>query len=300
MHRMHTVYGNTAYDIITPMPSANDIPVRPFLKWAGGKQRLLAQYSDYFPTAAQIGCYYEPFIGSAALFFHHQPHPAVLSDCNEKLIEVYRAVQTDVSAVMDALQPHRNDADYYYQIRAQDPATLSLAARAARLIYLNKTCYNGLYRENSKGEFNVPFGRYKNPKICDAARLQAAAIALQGIELQVGDFAQVVETAVAGDFIYFDPPYAPLSATSNFTSYHKHGFAEADQRRLAATIDRLTDRGCRVMLSNSSAPLIYELYNRPPYRLIEISARRNINSKGNGRGPVPELLIINYKADKAA
>lgn len=277
------------------MLSTHDTPVRPFLKWAGGKQRLLAQYADYFPPLAQIGCYYEPFIGSAAMFFHYQPHPAVLSDCNEKLVDVYRAVQTDVEGVIGALHSHRNEADYYYAVRAQNPAALSPAAQAARLIYLNKTCYNGLYRENSKGEFNVPFGRYQNPKICDEARLRAAAAALQDVELRVGDFAEVVGTAVAGDFLYFDPPYAPLSATSSFTGYHKQGFDEADQRRLAATIDDLTTRGCRVMLSNSSAPLVYELYDRPPYRLIPIHARRNINSQANGRGPVKELLILNYE-----
>ncbi|MEZ4645946.1 MAG: DNA adenine methylase [Chloroflexota bacterium] len=276
------------------MPSSNDIAARPFLKWAGGKQRLLAQYADHFPPLTHIAHYYEPFIGSAAVFFHYQPHPATLSDCNGKLIDVYRALQTDVEAVIAALQPHHNDADYYYAIRAQNPADLSPAEQAARLIYLNKTCYNGLYRENSQGEFNVPFGRYKNPKICDVVRLQAAAAALRNVDLRVGDFAEVVATAVAGDFIYFDPPYAPLSPTSSFTSYHKQGFDEADQRRLAATIDDLTARGCHVMLSNSSAQLIYELYNHAPYRLLEVQARRNINSKANGRGPVTELLILNY------
>jgi DNA adenine methylase len=266
----------------------------PFLKWAGGKQRLLAQYKPYFPPREQIKHYYEPFIGSAAVFFHQHYSPATLSDQNEKLIEVYRLVRDDVDRVIAALRPHRNEADYFYTIRAQDPALLSPAERAARLIFLNKTCYNGLYRENSKGEFNVPFGRYKNPKICDEVRLREASAALQGIHLKVGDFAKVVATAVAGEFVYFDPPYVPLSPTSSFTSYNKNGFGLADQERLAETVAELTERKVKVMLSNSSADIVYELYGRSGYRIIDIQARRNINSKASRRGPVKELLILNY------
>ncbi|MEJ2749173.1 MAG: Dam family site-specific DNA-(adenine-N6)-methyltransferase, partial [Anaerolineae bacterium] len=176
------------------------------------------------------------------------------------------------------------------------PVDLPPAARAARLIFLNKTCYNGLYRENSKGEFNVPFGRYKNPRICVEARLRAAAAVLQGVDLRVADFAEVVATAVAGDFVYFDPPYVPLSPTSSFTSYNTHGFGQADQERLADTVADLTARGVKVMLSNSSADLVYELYGRADYRIIDIRARRNINSKANRRGPVKELLILNYES----
>jgi DNA adenine methylase len=266
--------------------------VAPFLKWAGGKQRLLPQYTPFFPPKDVIGHYYEPFVGSGALFFYWQPRPSTLADRNAHLIELYRVVQQNVEALIEALRPHQNDADYYYAIRAQDPALLSPVERAARLIYLNKTCYNGLYRENSKGKFNVPFGRYKNPKICDAPRLRAASRALQGVELVVGDFEAVTETAVAGDFIYFDPPYVPLSTTSSFTSYSKHGFGLDDQKRLAQTVRRLTQKGVLVMLSNSSAPLIYELYQG--CRLVEVQARRNINSKAHKRGPVKELLVLNY------
>jgi DNA adenine methylase len=243
---------------------------------------------------ATIHHYYEPFIGSAAVFFAQGYAPATLSDQNGKLIEVYQQVQQNVDGVIEALGPHRNESDYYYAVRAQNPADLDPVQRAARLIYLNKTCYNGLYRENSRGEFNVPFGRYKNPKICDEVRLRAAAAALQGVTLQVGDFARMVATAVPHDFVYFDPPYVPLSATSNFTSYNKNGFSQADQARLAATIAELTAQNIRVMLSNSSAPLVYELYDNPHYRIIDIQARRNINSKANRRGPVKELLILNY------
>ncbi len=269
--------------------------IAPFLKWAGGKQRLLGQYKPYFPQADTIGHYYEPFIGSAAVFFHQQYPQATLSDQNEKLIEAYQMVRDNLDQVIAALQPHRNEAEYYYTMRAQNPADLAPAARAARLIFLNKTCYNGLYRENSKGKFNVPFGRYKNPKICDEARLRAASAALQGVEVRVADFSETVETAVAGDFVYFDPPYVPLSATSNFTSYNKKGFGRTDQERLAETVAQLTKRGVKVMLSNSSAPLVYDLYGRSAYQLIDIQARRNINSKAGRRGPVKELLILNYE-----
>lgn len=274
--------------------STAPIQVAPFLKWAGGKRRLLAQYQEYFPPQAAVRRYYEPFIGSAAVFFHLQYTLAYLSDRNERLIDVYRAVQQDVEGVIHALRIHRNEADHYYAVRAQDPAGLTQAERAARLIYLNKTCYNGLYRENSKGEFNVPFGRYRNPTICDEARLRAAARALQGVELRTTDFAGAVADAGAGDFVYFDPPYVPLSQTSNFTSYERNVFGMEDHLRLAEVIAQLTGQGCNVMLSNSSAPLVRDLYHGRGYRLIPIQARRNINSKADRRGPVPELLILNY------
>ncbi len=282
---------------MTPADRASLSPVDgavPFLKWAGGKRRLLGQYDEYFPPREAIDRYYEPFIGSAAVFFHLQPVQACLSDVNRNLIEVYQVVKEDVDGLIEALRPHQNEREYFYQVRGLDPAKLSATARAARLIFLNRTCYNGLYRENSKGQFNVPFGRYDNPTICDEARLRRASQALQGVHLIQGDFADVVAPAGSGDFVYFDPPYAPLSATSNFTSYNRHGFGLADQRRLADVIGRLTKRGCRVMLSNSSAPLVYELYDRPEYQLVPIQARRNINSKADGRGPVKELLILNY------
>ncbi|MCB8959015.1 MAG: DNA adenine methylase [Ardenticatenales bacterium] len=264
----------------------------PFLKWAGGKKSLLKQYADYLPKTDEINHYYEPFIGSAALFFHLQPARATLSDINGQLVDVYRSVQQRVSKVIAALRPHRNEEEHYYAVRALNPADLAPAEQAARLIYLNKTCYNGLYRENSQGQFNVPFGRYKNPKICDEERLKSASRALKGVRLRTADFAKAVAEAGPGDFVYFDPPYAPLSATSSFTSYSRHGFNADDQRRLAATFRNLSERDCKIMLSNSSAPLIYELYDG--FHIEEIQARRAINSKADGRGPVKELLILNY------
>jgi DNA adenine methylase len=267
----------------------------PFLKWAGGKRQLLAQYAPFFPDRAAVNRYFEPFIGSAAVYFHLQFPRATLSDQNQKLIELYQMVQQDVEGVIEALKPHRNQADHYYEVRAQDPQTLSPVERAARLIYLNKTCYNGLYRENRRGLFNVPFGRYKNPTICDEKKLRKAARALNGVTLRTADFAQVVERAGPGDFVYFDPPYVPLNTTSSFTSYHRAGFSQTDHQRLAQTIQQLTARGCLVMLSNSSAPFVYELYQDQGYQLIRTTARRSINSQARKRGPVPELLILNYE-----
>lgn len=267
---------------------------KPFLKWAGGKSRLLRQYEPYFPAWDQIRRYYEPFIGSAACYFHLQPTDACLADVNPQLIELYQVVQKDVERLITALKPHKNEREYYYAIRAQRPADLEPVDRAARLLYLNRTCYNGLYRENRKGEFNVPFGRYKKPKISNPKRLRAASQALQNVKLLEGDFTAVVNGAGPGDFVYFDPPYAPLNATSNFTSYNRFGFDALDQHRLAETIHRLTENGVKVMLSNSDTPLIRELYERDGYRLIPIQARRNINSKAHRRGPISELLILNY------
>jgi DNA adenine methylase len=263
----------------------------PFLKWAGGKGQLLKQYEKFIPNRDRIGRYFEPFIGSAALFFYLQPPQATLCDINHKLIDVYRVVQQDVENLIEALKVHKNNKTHYYRVRKMKPEKLTPVKQAARLIFLNKTCYNGLYRENSRGEFNVPFGRYKNPTICDEDRLRNASCALQGVELRDVDFEEAVEPARAGDFIYFDPPYVPLTATSSFTSYNKYGFSHEDQVRLAETFRRLDRRGCYVMLSNSSAPVVYNLYEG--YKITKIKARRSINSKADGRGPVTELLITN-------
>jgi DNA adenine methylase len=274
-------------------PTAYVENAQPFLKWAGGKSRLIRQYAPYLPQRDEVRRYFEPFIGSAALFFHLQPACAILADVNEKLVEVYRVVQQEVVALILALHGHQNTADYYYGVRALDPLQLTPVERAARLIYLNRTCYNGLFRENRSGQFNVPFGRYMNPTICDEGRLRTASRALQGACLSVADFAAVVEDAGPGDFVYFDPPYDPLSRTSSFTHYNGPGFTADDQIRLAETFFELDRRGCRVLLSNASTPLIHQLYGGRGYRFVPVQARRNINSKANGRGSVTELLIGN-------
>ncbi len=268
------------------------VKAKPFIKWAGGKSQLLPQMSKLFPPKDQINRYFEPFLGGGAVFFHLQHPKSYLSDTNNKLIELYEIVKNNVEDLIKALRKHKNEHDYFYEVRSQKPAALSPVERAARLIYLNKTCFNGLYRENSKGEFNVPFGKYKNPAICDAEGLRAASMALKNAKISQGEFHSVLGKAKTTDFIYFDPPYQPLNKTSSFTSYTANGFGETEQIELANVYRELSDRGCFVMLSNSDTPLIRELYK--DFCINEIQASRAINSKAEGRGKITELLVINY------
>ncbi|MBI5490704.1 MAG: DNA adenine methylase [Deltaproteobacteria bacterium] len=264
---------------------------RPFLKWAGGKGQLLEQYRPLFPR--RFGRYHEPFVGGGAVFFHLRPPQATLSDDNADLIDCLLAVRDDLPAVIDALGRHRYEKEYYYAVRAQDPAALPLAERAARMIFLNRTCFNGLYRVNSKGGFNVPFGRYSNPTICDAPNLHACARALKQAQIERGPFGSVLDRARRGDFVYFDPPYHPLSKTAYFTAYAKGGFREEDQRELARVFAELDRRGVLVMLSNSDTPLVRELYKG--LRIVRVQATRSINSKGARRGAITELVVLNYR-----
>jgi DNA adenine methylase len=264
----------------------------PILKWAGGKSALLSQFSRYFPKVGSYNRYIEPFVGGAAVFFHLQPPNSFLFDLNPHLIEVYEIVRDSVEDLLAALTVHRNDRDYFYHIRAQNPSELTPTQRAARFIFLNRTCYNGLYRVNRQDQFNVPFGKYKNPTICDEGGLRLASTALQDAQLAVADFEIVLKLAKPCDLIYFDPPYEPLSPTSSFTSYTSGGFTPMDQRRLAEMYRILDRRGCLLMLSNSSAPLIHDLYQ--DFHIHEIKARRAINSNPNGRGIIKELLVTNF------
>lgn len=269
------------------------VKARPFIKWAGGKSQLLPYISKLFPPKDQINRYFEPFLGGGAVFFHLQHPKSFLSDTNNELVELYNIVKNHVEELIKALKPHKNEHDYFYEIRAQDPASLSEVKRAARFIYLNKTCFNGLYRVNSKGGFNVPFGKYKNPAICDEEGLRAASIALKSAKkITPGGYQNVLAQAKPTDFIYFDPPYHPLSKTSSFTSYTADKFGEEEQKQLADAYRELADRGCFVMLSNSGTPLIRELYK--DFSVHEIQASRAINSKADGRGKITELLVINY------
>jgi DNA adenine methylase len=272
-------------------PGMRGVKAKPFIKWAGGKSRLLPEMARWFPPREKIGKYFEPFMGGAAVFFYLQHPNSWLSDSNMALVELYQMVQQNVDDLIKALRIHRNEREYYYEVRAQSPADLSPAQRAARLIYLNKTCFNGLYRVNSRGEFNVPFGRYKNPTICDEVGLRAASRALQQTQITHQNFESVLVHAQPADFIYFDPPYQPLSKTSSFTSYTADKFGEAEQRRLAEVFAELAQRGCHVMLSNSDTPLIRELYQ--DFNIHEIRVGRAINSKGDGRGKITELLVVN-------
>jgi DNA adenine methylase len=275
---------------------------RPFLKWAGGKQRLLKHYRRLLPERAKT--YHEPFVGSGALFFYLRAADFArryrLHDVNEELINTYVVVRDHLDALIEALAEHQrqHSPDYYYQVRAWDReagwAARSSVERAARMIYLNKTCYNGLWRVNRKGYFNVPIGRYRRPNILDRPRLHAASDALQGVEIEVERFETVVERAVAGDFIYFDPPYVPLTSTANFTDYYAGGFGQAEQEALAAIYRRLDAKGCRVMLSNSDTDLVRALYCNEAYQIIPVQARRAINSQAGKRGPVSEVVVLNY------
>lgn len=270
---------------------------RPVLKWAGGKGRLLPELQARLPDS--FATYHEPFIGGGALFFtlagQGRLGRARLSDANPSLIDVYLALRDDVDAVIAHLREHAYERERYYRVRALDPATLTLPERAARIIYLNKTCYNGLYRENRRGQFNVPFGRYKNPTICDEPNLRAAARALQGADIARQHFSTVLDHARPGDFVYFDPPYHPLSPTANFTAYDRHGFGPDDQRRLRDVFAALAGRGVRAMLSNSDTPFVRELYGG--FRVDQVYVARAVNSKANGRGKVAEVIVRNYQPE---
>ncbi|HVU00169.1 MAG TPA: DNA adenine methylase [Polyangiaceae bacterium] len=264
---------------------------RPVLKWAGGKSRSLPHILRELPE--KIGTYYEPFMGGAAVFFalasQKRFKNAVLSDRNPALVNVYSAIKKDVESVIRALAEHRYDRDEYYRIRAIAPETLDPFQQAARLIYLNKTGYNGLYRVNSKGQFNVPFGRYKSPRICDEDALRAAARVLRGVRLHVADFENAAHEAERGDAVYFDPPYVPVSKTASFTAYHDSEFGRAGHERLAAAFDRLAKRGVAVVLSNSDTTLTRRLFSR--WEPKQVPVTRPINSKGSARGTVYEILV---------
>ena len=279
-----------------PKPISTD--ARPFLKWAGGKTKLLPQYQPCLPQGWSR--YHEPFLGGGALFFRLQsgekpPAVARLTDVNPELINVYRCVRDRLGPVIALLELHqlRHSKDYYYDLRAQHE--LPPVERAARFIYLNKTCFNGLYRENRKGRFNVPMGRYKNPGICNIEMLTAASEVLQRCEIEQEDFTNVLKHAKGKrDFVYLDPPYFPISATSNFTSYSRDAFGAEQHEQLRDVCLALAQRGVKVMLSNSNCEFVRELYTDSAFQLNEITAARSINSKAKNRGKITELLITTY------
>jgi DNA adenine methylase len=265
----------------------------PFLKWAGGKRQLLPRILALAP--ARIETYYEPFIGGGALFFALAAGKrftrAVLGDANPELVSCYETVRDDVDGVIAELEKHRNTERDYYRVRQRDPGRLTPAARAARIIYLNRCGYNGLYRVNSDGRFNVPFGRYVRPKICDVPRLRAASRALQGTKLLCGDFREVLDAEGPGpsDFVYLDPPYVPVSRTASFTAYARRAFGPADQQRLADALGSLSRARVPAVLSNSYCAATLRLYEGLQHQ--KVPARRAINSVGRRRGPVPEILV---------
>ncbi len=261
------------------------------IKWAGGKTQLLSQLRPLYPKRSKL--YLEPFVGGGAVFFDLQPDNALLLDSNFELINFYQVVKNNLNELLQDLEKHRNDKDYYYEVRSLDPTQMGSIERASRFLFMNKTCFNGLWRVNKKGKFNVPFGRYKKPNFRDRENLYIVSIALQNTDVICSDFSSVLEYATLGSFVYLDPPYHPLSETSNFTSYTKDSFGKNEQIRLADVFRELDERNCNVMLSNSDTEFIRSLYKG--FDITVVYARRAINSKGNKRSPVSELVIRNYQ-----
>ena len=274
---------------LTLPPGAEPVPATPFVKWAGGKTSLLPELLKHVPRPVRR--YHEPFVGAGALFFAVAPRRAVLSDANGELIHCWRQVRDDVHGVLDALSAHVYERSRFEAVRALDPSRLRPAERAARFIYLNKTCFNGLWRVNRAGRFNVPFGRYRNPTFHDPGLLLPASRALRGVQILRAPFEISLQRAAPGDFVYLDPPYDPVSETSSFTSYTRDAFTWEDQKRLAAGCAALDRRGVRFLLSNSATPRIRALYRGFEQRVVE--APRHISCKGGGRGRVEELLVFN-------
>jgi DNA adenine methylase len=281
-----------------------DPHLRPFLKWAGGKRRLTSKIREYVP--AKYNIYFEPFVGAGAVLFDLQPEVALINDANEELINCYRVVKDEPSKLIEHAKHHRNTKSYFYRLRSLDrrPAfeTLSSLERASRIIFLNKTCYNGLFRVNSRGQFNVPYSKYANPHIVDEVAIKAVSryLAKATIQLTSDDFADALSGAGPDDFVYLDPPYDPVSDTSSFTGYNLPSFDREEQERLKSVCDDLSRRGCKVLLSNSATHFIRKLYSdKRRYKIVEVTANRYINSVATGRGKIKELLIHNnYKVSR--
>lgn len=275
-----------------------DKNVSPVLKWAGGKTQLLGQLTSLMPTE-EITTYCEPFLGGGAMLFSIQPGVAYVNDINVGLMNVYNVIKHFPEALIAELSSYENTAEFYYKIRELDRdaerfAALTAVEQAARFIYLNKTCFNGLYRENKQGQFNVSYGKYKNPDFVNAEGIRAVSqyFNTANIYFTSMDFSEVLKTLPSGSFVYLDPPYDPVSETANFTGYTRYSFTKDDHIRLKQCCDELTSRGIKFMLSNSNTNFIRQLYTG--YFITEVSARRVINCNGNGRGGVTELIIRNY------
>lgn len=272
-----------------------NILISPILKWVGGKRQLLSEIlpliNDNYST------YVEPFIGGGAVFFELQPKKAIINDFNSKLINVYLTVKDSPEELINELENHEslNSEDYFYELRALDRsheyATMSNVQKAARILYLNKTCYNGLYRVNAAGQFNSPYGKYKNPNIVNATTIRAMSKYLNKakIEIKQGDYREALKGLRKGAFVYLDPPYMPISTSSSFTGYTENGFSYEQQILLKQECDKLREKGIAFLQSNSDCPEIRELYK--DYEIKTVQAKRSINSKGNMRGEISEVLI---------
>jgi len=272
------------------------VEIPTFVKWAGGKKQLIEQFKQYFPK--NIEDYYEPFVGGGAVLFYvlqtHKPKKILISDINEELINCLNVIKNNVEVLISKLKEHKelHNKEYFYKIRKLNHKEISSIESASRFIYLNKTCFNGLYRVNSKGEFNVPIGSYKNPSIVMEQDLRLISKLLHNVEIKVMSFDKVLEYAKKNDFVYFDPPYYPLNKTSSFTSYTKDSFLEKEQKQLAEVFTELDKKGCKIMLSNSDTEFIKNLYNN--YKINLVQARRMINSDPTKRGKINEIVVTNY------
>lgn len=277
--------------------------VMPVVKWVGGKRQLIDEIKSRIPKTYKT--YYEPFFGGGAVLFALQPKRAVINDLNDSLIKTYRVIKDNADELIASLSLHENTSEYFYEIRNEDlyPKTFNLKSEveiASRLIYLNKTCFNGLFRVNSSGHFNTPFGNYKNPNIVNEPVIRAVSKYFNDNEISIlnGDFAAACQGAQKGDFVYLDPPYDPVSDTANFTGYNAGGFGSEEQIRLRDLCVELDEKGVKFLLSNSATKFIMELYNSKNFEskitIDIVKAKRSINSNGNKRGEVDEVLIRNY------
>lgn len=266
----------------------------PIVKWVGGKRQLMFELIKNMPKS--YNRYFEPFIGGGALFFELQPEQAYISDMNEELINLYSVVRDNVYELIKDLSKHEVSKEYFLEIRNIDRTEqyteLSDVERASRFIYLNRTCFNGMYRVNSQGQFNVPFGHYKNPRIIDENNLLNCSELLKNTEIKCADFSEILTKVKKGDLVYFDPPYVPLNETSSFTSYTKDGFDINMQFKLRDVCDELDNKGVKFMLSNSDTKLVNELYVN--YEIKKVFASRQINANADGRGKITEVLVRNY------
>lgn len=275
--------------------------VSPILKWVGGKRQLLDSIEPLIPKCST---YYEPFLGGGAVLFCRQPAKAVINDSNQELMNVYLTIKEEPEALIKKLEEHRekNCEEYFYHVRALDRdkqgfGNLTNVERAARIIYLNKTCYNGLFRVNSSGEFNSPWGRYKNPNITNETTIQALSEYFNraDVTLKCGDYREALKGIRRGAFVYFDPPYVPISASASFTGYTAGGFGEQEQIALKEQCDALNARGIKFLLSNSACTFIEELYQ--DYIIEYVNAKRVINANPEKRGEIKEILVHNYEPD---
>lgn len=271
----------------------------PFVKWVGGKRQIMDDIKRHLPKDIHKYTNVEPFVGGGAVLFEVQPKRAIINDFNADLINVYTVIRDNVEDLLTDLETHQNESDYFYELRGLDRSgkfeDLTPIKKASRFIYLNKTCYNGLYRVNNSGEFNSPFGRYKNPNIINKPILRAVSsfLSSRDVEIRTGDYNNVLETLDENYFVYLDPPYHPLTQSSSFTGYTQGGWSLVDQIRLKEACDQLNERGIKFLLSNSSADFITELYS--DYSITFVKATRNINSNAEKRGAIDEVLIRNYE-----